>query len=186
MHYVSLKFYQNLWHFENWQKILQNFRKAVFREVTHGLFTFSFSSLLAVHELQGRRASAWLHDNREPPRFPSSYWTLFGRFLCLVYILIQTFGKVWTRRSTHECTHSHSRAKIVNNKARHSRHSCFLWLGTDLTACLREFWDKTRTGSESRRRDKCTLFIRFSLKFTKILKNFHFSQNFTEISIQFL
>ncbi len=45
-------------HFENWPKILQNFRKAVFREVTHGLFTFSFLSLLAVHELCGRRE--WL------------------------------------------------------------------------------------------------------------------------------
>ncbi len=44
-----------MWHLENWQKILQNFRKTVFREVTHGLFTFSFLSLLAVHELHGWR-----------------------------------------------------------------------------------------------------------------------------------
>ncbi len=35
--------------------MLQNIQKAVFREVTHGLFTFSFLSLLAVHELHGRR-----------------------------------------------------------------------------------------------------------------------------------
>ncbi len=41
-------------HLENWQKILQNFRKTVFWEVTHGLFTFSLLSLLAVHELHGR------------------------------------------------------------------------------------------------------------------------------------
>ncbi len=34
---------------------MQNFRKAIFQEVTHGLFTFSFLSLLAVHELYGPR-----------------------------------------------------------------------------------------------------------------------------------
>ncbi len=33
---------------------MQNFRKAVFLEVTNGLFTFSFLSLLTVHELHGR------------------------------------------------------------------------------------------------------------------------------------
>ncbi len=32
---------------------------AVFREVTHALFTFSFLSLLAVHELHGRRSQVW-------------------------------------------------------------------------------------------------------------------------------
>ncbi len=42
-----------MWRLENWQKILQNFRMAVFQEVTPGLFTFTLS-LLAVHELRGR------------------------------------------------------------------------------------------------------------------------------------
>ncbi len=42
-----------MWHLENWQKILQNFQKPVLWEITHGLFTISFLSLLAVHELHG-------------------------------------------------------------------------------------------------------------------------------------
>ncbi len=46
-----------MWYLENWQNILQNYRKVVFREVTHGLFTFSFLSLKAVHELHGRRVT---------------------------------------------------------------------------------------------------------------------------------
>ncbi len=60
------KFYQSLWHLENWQKILQNFGKAVFWEVRHGLFTFSFLSLLAVHSFHGRRvygAVSWKSRN---------------------------------------------------------------------------------------------------------------------------
>ncbi len=42
----------------NWRRILQNFRKAVFRAVTHGLFTFSFLSPLAVHELHSPRSGS--------------------------------------------------------------------------------------------------------------------------------
>ncbi len=38
---------------------------------------------------------------------------------------------MWTRQSTLECRHSHSRARIVGNEARYSSHSRFLWLGTD-------------------------------------------------------
>ncbi len=40
--------------------------------------------------------------------------------------------EMWMGQSTHECRHSHSRASIIDNEARHSRHSRFLWLGTDL------------------------------------------------------
>ncbi len=57
----------------------------------------------------------------------------------------------------HECRHSHSRARIVNNEARHLRHSCFLWLGTDLPTCLQKLGDDTRTDWECGRRDECTL-----------------------------
>ncbi len=51
----------------------------------------------------------------------------------------------------------HSPARIVDNKARHLRHSLFLWLGTDLPTCLWEFRDETRTGQDCGRWDKCTL-----------------------------
>ncbi len=47
--------------------------------------------------------------------------------------------------------------RIVDNEAKHSRHSCFLWLGTDLLTCLRELRDETRTGRECGKRDECTL-----------------------------
>ncbi len=66
----------------------------------------------------------------------------------------QDFGKMWTRRSTHECRHSHSRVRIIDNEA---RHSCFPWLGTDLPTCLRELRDEMRTGRECEKQDKCTL-----------------------------
>ncbi len=68
----------------------------------------------------------------------------------------------WMRRSTHEFRHSHSRARIIDNEARHSRHSCFLWLGTDLPTCLWELRDEMRTSQEWGRRDECTLYT-FSL-----------------------
>ncbi len=42
-------------------KLTHNFRKTVFREVTNGLFTFSFLSLLAVYELHVR---SFLHFSR--------------------------------------------------------------------------------------------------------------------------
>ncbi len=46
-----------------------------------------------------------------------------------------------------------------SNEARHSRHSRFLWLGTDLLTCLRELRDETRTCQECERWDECTLHI---------------------------
>ncbi len=46
--------------------------------------------------------------------------------------------------STLECRHSHSRARIVDNEARHSH---FLWLGTDSATCLRELtrWEQVES-----------------------------------------
>ncbi len=41
------------------------------------------------------------------------------------WVLVETFGEIWMRRSTHECGHSHSRVRIIDNKARNSRHSRF-------------------------------------------------------------
>ncbi len=58
------------------------------------------------------------------------------------------------RRSTHECRHSHSSVRIVDNEARHSRHSRFLWLGTDLLICLQDIREETRTDREYGRRDR--------------------------------
>ncbi len=40
---------------------------------------------------------------------------------------------------------------------RHSRHSRFLWLGTNLPTCFWELRDETRTGQECGRQDTCTL-----------------------------
>ncbi len=45
-----------------------------------------------------------------------------GWFTFSSRVLVQTFGKMWMRQSTHECRHSPSCPRIVNNKARHSRH----------------------------------------------------------------
>ncbi len=42
----------------------------------------------------------------------------------------------------------HSRTRIVDKEARHSRLSRFLWLGTDLPTCFQELWDETRTSRE--------------------------------------
>ncbi len=71
-------------------------------------------------------------------------------------IVVETFGEMWTRWSTHKCRHSHSCGRIVDNERRHSRHSHFLWLRTNLPTCLRELWDEMRTGRECGRRDECT------------------------------
>ncbi len=38
-------------------------------------------------------------------------------------VLVETFVEMRTRQSTHEYRHLHSRARIVDNKAKHSRHS---------------------------------------------------------------
>ncbi len=106
--------------------------------------------------LQMKLCSVYLFLNRE-----SSGW----RIICLAWpimvdflwfdsyawftfssqVLVETFGEMWMRQSTHECRHSHSCARIVDNEARHSRHSRFLWLGTDLSTCLRELRDETIT-----------------------------------------
>ncbi len=59
-------------------------------------------------------------------------------------VLVQIFGEMWTGWSTHRCRHSKSRARIIDNEARHSRHSHFLWLGTDLSTCLWELRDENR------------------------------------------
>ncbi len=71
-------------------------------------------------------------------------------------VLVETFDEMWTRWNTQECRHSHSHVGIVDNEARHSKHSCFLWLGTDLPTCLQELRDEMRTGRECGRRDECT------------------------------
>ncbi len=72
-------------------------------------------------------------------------------------LLVETFDEMRMRRSMHKCRHRHSRARIIDNEARHSRHSRFLWLGTDLPICLRELRDEARTGRQCGRRDECTL-----------------------------
>ncbi len=89
-------------------------------------------------------------------------------------VLVETFGEMWTRRSTHECRHSYFHAKIVNNEVRHSR---FLWLRTDLPTCLWKLWDETRTGRECGRRDECTLHtlvLVLSRRECKPVIKFHF------------
>ncbi len=45
-------------------------------------------------------------------------------------VLFETFGEMWMRQNTYECRHSHARARIIDNEARHSRHSFSLWLWT--------------------------------------------------------
>ncbi len=80
--------------------------------------------------------------------------TYFSKWL--VYVLVETFGEMWIRRSTHECRHSHYNVRIDDNEARHSKHS-FLWLGTNLPTYLWELRDKRRTGWEYGRQDECTL-----------------------------
>ncbi len=90
----------------------------------------------------------------------SSYCTVcYAWSAFLSRVLVGTFGEMWTRRSTHECKHSHKSVRIVDNEARHSRHSCFLWLGTDLPTCLQELRDETRTGRKFGRQDECTIHI---------------------------
>ncbi len=89
--------------------------------------------------------------------FNSASTKLYAWFTFLTQALVETFGEMWTTRRKHECKHSHSRASIINNEVRHSRHSRFLWLGTDLPTCLWKFQDETRTGQECRRQDECAL-----------------------------
>ncbi len=85
--------------------------------------------------------------------------TLRNLVLILSLVLVDTFGDMWMRQSTHKCRHTHSRARIIDNKEIHSRHSRLLWLGTDLPTCLRELQDEMRIGWECWRRDVCTLHI---------------------------
>ncbi len=84
-------------------------------------------------------------------------WMSYARFTFLFRVLVETFGAMWTRRSTHECRPSHSRERIGDNEAGHSRHSRFLWLRTDLSTCFLGLQDETRTGWECGRQDECTL-----------------------------
>ncbi len=91
------------------------------------------------------------------PNFVSVNFNVWFTFSS--WVLVETFGEIRTIRSMHKCRHSHSRARIIDNEARHSRHSRFLWLGTDLPTYLRELWDETRIGWEFGRRDKCILHI---------------------------
>ncbi len=55
--------------------------------------------------------------------------TSYAWFTFSSQVLVKSFGEMWIRQSTHECRHSHSRARIVDNEARHSRHSRFLYSG---------------------------------------------------------
>ncbi len=80
--------------------------------------------------------SSWKFSSFPEHHFHSCAWFTF-----LSRVLFET----WMRQSTHECRHSHSRARIIVNETRHSRHSRFLWLGTDLLTCLRELRDENRS-----------------------------------------
>ncbi len=58
-----------------------------------------------------------------------------------------------------ECT---AGMRIVDNEARHSRHSHFLWLRTDLPTYLRELRKETRIGRECGRWEKVFFTLSFS------------------------
>ncbi len=81
---------------------------------------------------------------------------------------------------------------IVDNEARHSRHSCFLWLWTDLPTCLRELQDKMRTGRKCGRWDRCTLHtlilvfsravsLMYKIKISIIIRKNWFSKSINQL-----
>ncbi len=116
---------------------------------------FTLFHKLSRHFVLPCRLPLW--KSRPLSGYPNCLSRSLNSLLCLVYILVpvETFGEIWMRRSTHKCRHSQSHARIVDNEARHSKHSRFLWLGTDLLTGLRELQDKTN--------------VRFTLSFSSCL-----------------